>query len=473
MKDIKSLLSSLPSVDEVLKSPSGIQWQEKYSRRHVLQSVREVIDSYRQAIISGKIENAGYHVIHEEIHKKLEDLAEYNLKNVINATGIVIHTNLGRSVLSEAVMQHVKDIATGYSNLEYDIEKGVRGKRYSHIQSLTNQLTGAESCLIVNNNAAAVFVCLNTIAKDREVIVSRGELVEIGGSFRIPDIMKSSGAILKEVGTTNKTHISDYEKALTEHTALLLRVHQSNFRMTGFTQNPSLEELVSISRKFNLPLMFDLGSGCLIDLKPYGIHIEPTVQDVLKAGVDIVTFSGDKLLGGPQGGIIAGKSELIEQISKNPLMRAVRVDKMTLAAYEATLTAYLDEEKAKTTIPTVRMLMENKETIKKRAKKVLLKLKKKANFSIHEMAHIFIASDSSKSGGGALPEIEFMTYAVAVKPYKMSAGALGQKLRVNSPHIIARIQDDMVLLDMRTVQDSEIERMVDGIINALLSQNLA
>lgn len=467
MRDIKSLLSSLPSVDEVLKSQAVVQWQKKYPRRQVLQSIREVIDNHRKAILAGKIEDAGYDAMIVKIHEKLKKLAEYSLKNVINATGIVIHTNLGRSLLSEGVMQHVKDIATGYSNLEYDIEKGIRGKRYSHIQKLTSQITGAENCLIVNNNAAAVFICLNAIAKDREVIVSRGELVEIGGSFRVPDIMKSSGAILKEVGTTNKTHIYDYEKAITENTALILKVHQSNFRMTGFTQFPSLEELVSIGRRFNLPVMFDLGSGCLIDLKPYGIYIETTVQDVLKAGVDIVTFSGDKLLGGPQGGIIAGRSELIERISKNPLMRAVRVDKMTLAAYEATLNLYLDEEKAKTTIPTLRMLMENKENIRNRAKKALLKLKKKANFSLHEVADVSIVRDSSKSGGGALPEIEFMTYAIAVKPCKISAAALGQKLRLNSPPIIARIQDERVLLDMRTVQDSEIERLTEGIINSL------
>ncbi len=467
MRDIQTILSALPSVDEVLKSQKGMQWQKEYPRRYILQSVREVIDGRRNAILSGKRDDIDYDAMLEKIHIKLEKLSEFSLKPVINATGIVIHTNLGRSVLSEAVMQHVKEIACGYSNLEYDIEKGLRGKRYSHIQHLSTQITGSEGSLIVNNNAAAVLVCLNTLAKGKEVIVSRGELVEIGGSFRVPDIMKSSGAILKEVGTTNKTHIYDYEKAITENTALLLKVHQSNFRMTGFTQFPTIQELLSIGKRFNLPVMFDLGSGCLIDLKPYGIHIEPSVQEIIKTGVDIVTFSGDKLLGGPQGGIIAARTDLIDLISKNPLMRAIRVDKMTLAAFEATLKAYLDEEKAQTAIPTLRMLMEEKETIKKRAQKVLLKLRRTIGFSIDEFADISIAKDFSQSGGGALPEAKFETYAISIKPYKLSANAFEKKLRLNSRPIIARIHEDRVILDMRTVQNKEIEILIDGIIQSL------
>ncbi len=467
MRDIQTILSALPSVDEVLKSQKGMQWQKEYPRRYILQSVREVIDGRRNAILSGRRDDIDYDAMLEKIHIKLEKLSEFSLKPVINATGVVIHTNLGRSVLSEAVMQHVKEIACGYSNLEYDIEKGLRGKRYSHIQHLSTQITGSEGSLIVNNNAAAVLVCLNTLAKGKEVIVSRGELVEIGGSFRVPDIMKSSGAILKEVGTTNKTHIYDYEKAITENTALLLKVHQSNFRMTGFTQFPTIQELLSIGKRFNLPVMFDLGSGCLIDLKPYGIHIEPSVQEIIKTGVDIVTFSGDKLLGGPQGGIIAARTDLIDLISKNPLMRAIRVDKMTLAAFEATLKAYLDEEKAQTAIPTLRMLMEEKETIKKRAQKVLLKLRRTIGFSIDEFADISIAKDFSQSGGGALPEAKFETYAISIKPYKLSANAFEKKLRLNSRPIIARIHEDRVILDMRTVQNKEIEILIDGIIQSL------
>ncbi len=469
MSDIKSLLSNLPSVDEILKSSNGLKWLKNYPRRHVLQAIREVIDIARSAIISGKGTDIQLESLMDKINEKLQKLSAFSLQNVINATGVVIHTNLGRSILSQNIMQHVREIACSYSNLEYDIEKGIRGKRYSHIQNLITQITGAESSLIVNNNAAAVLICLNTIAKGKEVILSRGELVEIGGSFRIPDVMSSSGAILKEVGTTNKTHVKDYEQAITENTVLLLKVHQSNFRMIGFTKSLTLQELVSLGKKSRLPVMFDLGSGCIIDLKPYNIFIEPSVQEIIKTGIDIVTFSGDKLLGGPQGGIIAGKSEWIEQISKNPLMRALRVDKMTLAAFEATFRCYLDEEKAKNQIPTLQMLLQDKTDIKKRAQKALLKIKKYQNFSIHDHCEIKIIEDNSQSGGGALPEIEFPTYAIAVKPYKISVNSLEKRLRKSMHPIIARINEDRLILDMRTVQDNEIETLIEGLIKSLRS----
>lgn len=464
MENIKSLLSQLPSVDEILKSQRGKLWQEKHPRRYVLQAIREVIDDVRSDILKGNNTSINLELISDEIDKRLQKLSKFNLIPVINATGVVIHTNLGRSILSHSVMKHVSEIACGYSNLEYDLGKGQRGKRYSHVQHLISQITGAESSLIVNNNAAAVFICLNTIAKGKEVIVSRGELVEIGGSFRIPDVMNASGAILREVGTTNKTHLYDYEKAINENTALLLKVHQSNFKMTGFTKSLTIEEMVSIGKKFNIPVMFDLGSGCLIELKSYGIHIEPSVQEIIKAGVDIVTFSGDKLLGGPQGGVIAGKHELIENISKNPLMRAIRVDKMTLAAFEATIRLYLDEEKAKKEIPTLRMLLESKVNIKKRAQKIIAKLKK---LSTNEYADISIISDFSQSGGGALPEMEFETFAISVKPYNMPVNLLETRLRGNTPPIIARIKEDGLILDMRTVQDNEIPELINGLVISL------
>jgi L-seryl-tRNA(Ser) seleniumtransferase len=384
---------------------------------------------------------------------------------VINATGVVIHTNLGRSVLSEEILENVKKVACGYSNLEYDLEKGERGKRYSHIQRLLNEITGAESSLIVNNNAAAVFVCLTALAKGKEVIVSRGELVEIGGSFRVPDVMSSSGAILREVGTTNKTHLHDYEKAINENTALLLKVHQSNFRTIGFTRQVEIEDLVTLGKKHNIPVMFDLGSGCLIDLKPYGVHIEPTVQDIVKSGCDIVTFSGDKLLGGPQGGAIAGKAELVEKISKNPLMRAVRIDKLTLSAFEAVLMHYLDEEKARKEIPTVKMLLQDVGEIKDRAKRIALRLRREIKENI---SNIKVIADSSQSGGGALPEIEFKTYVIAIKPKKLSVNKLEERLRHGNPPIIARIKEDALIIDARTVRNTEIEALVKGIEGALL-----
>lgn len=467
MNDTKSLLSSLPSVDEVMKSPIGLLWQQKHSRKYVLQAVREVVENIRSDILNGNNPDISHDSILDRIDKKIQKLSAFSLIPVINATGVVIHTNLGRSILSESVMQHVQEISCGYSNLEYDMEKGARGKRYSHIQQLLNEITGAENSLIVNNNAAAVLICLNTIAKGKEVIVSRGELVEIGGSFRIPDVMAGSGAILKEVGTTNKTHIYDYERAITENTALLLKVHQSNFRMIGFTKSLSMQELVAVGKKYNLPVMFDLGSGCLIDLKPYDVHIEHSVQEIIESGVDIVTFSGDKLLGGPQGGIIVAKSELIEQISQNPLMRALRIDKMTLAAFEATLRVYLNEEKAKIEIPTLRMLLEDKEAIKKRAEKLISRLKRQPDFSIHTHAEIHIIKDYSQSGGGALPEIQFETFAVSIKPYNISVNLLEKRLRKNTQPIIARINENRLILDMRTVQNHEIDNLVSGIIQSL------
>ncbi len=461
----QKLLASLPSVDEILKSDKGLEWQESFPRRYVLKAIREIIEEKRQAILRDELKEISPESLLPDIQNRIERLSSFSLKPVINATGVVIHTNLGRSVLSEEILENVKKVACGYSNLEYDLEKGERGKRYSHIQRLLNEITGAESSLIVNNNAAAVFVCLSALAKGKEVIVSRGELVEIGGSFRVPDVMASSGAILKEVGTTNKTHLYDYESAINENTALLLKVHQSNFRTIGFTKQIEIDELVTLGRKHNIPVMFDLGSGCLIDLKPYGVHIEPTVQDIVKSGCDIVTFSCDKLLGGPQGGVIVGKTELIEKIAKNPLMRAVRIDKLTLSAFEAVLMHYLDEEKAKKEIPTLKMLLQDVNEIKDRAKRIAMRLRREVK---EDIANIEVIADSSQSGGGALPEIEFKTYVVAIKPKKLSVNKLEERLRHGNPPIIARIKEDALIIDARTVRDREIEVLVKGIEGALL-----
>lgn len=461
----QKLLASLPSVDEILKSEKGLEWQESFPRRYVVKAVREIIEEKRQSILRDELKELSMEAMFSEIQKRIEDLSAFSLKPVINATGIVIHTNLGRSVLSDKIMENVKKVACGYSNLEYDLEKGQRGKRYSHIQRLTNEITGAESSLIVNNNAAAVFVCLSALAKGKEVIVSRGELVEIGGSFRVPDVMSSSGAILREVGTTNKTHLHDYEKAINENTALLLKVHQSNFRTIGFTKQVEIEDIVSLGRRHNIPVMFDLGSGCLIDLKPYGVHIEPTVQEIVKSGCDIVTFSGDKLLGGPQGGVIVGKTELIDKIAKNPLMRALRVDKFTLSAFEATLMCYLDEEKAKKEISTLKMLLQDVKEIKNRAKTIALRLKRTIK---DDVADISVIEDASQSGGGALPEIEFKTYAVALKPKRLPVNRLEERLRCGLLPIITRIKEDALIIDAKTVRNREVEVLVKGVITALV-----
>ncbi|BCB95099.1 L-seryl-tRNA(Sec) selenium transferase [Dissulfurispira thermophila] len=461
----QKLLSLLPSVDEILKSKKGSQWQEIYPRRYVLKAIREIIEEKRQAILRDELKEISIEAMLPDIEHRVERLSSFSLKPVINATGVVVHTNLGRSVLSEEILENVKRVACGYSNLEYDLEKGERGKRYWHVQMLLNEITGAESSLIVNNNAAAVFVCLSALAKGKEVIVSRGELVEIGGSFRVPDVMASSGAILREVGTTNKTHLYDYENAINEDTGLLLKVHQSNFRTIGFTKLVGIEELVNLGRTYNIPVMFDLGSGCLMDLRPYGIYVEPTVHEIIKSGCDIVTFSGDKLLGGPQGGIIVGRSELIEKIAKNPLMRAVRIDKLTLSAFEAVLMHYLDEEKAKKEIPTLRMLLQDINEIRARAKKIATRLHREIK---DDVAKIEIVEDSSQSGGGALPEVEFKTFVITIKPENLSVNHLQERLRHGNPPVIVRIKEDNIILDVRTVRDIEIKPLVKVVSEALL-----
>ncbi|MBI4697998.1 MAG: L-seryl-tRNA(Sec) selenium transferase [Nitrospirae bacterium] len=463
MQDKQKDLSNIPSVDELLKGPNGEKWLGVYQRSVVVRAIREVLDIKRKDILSGSNTGLSIDAISHDIEKKIGELSAYKLRPLINATGVVIHTNLGRAILSDKAIQNMIHTAGSYTNLEYDIPGGKRGKRYAHIKDILRELTGAEDALVVNNNAAAVLVCLNTLAKDREAVVSRGELVEIGGSFRIPEVMKSSGVILKEVGATNKAHLSDYRNALSGSTALLLKVHQSNYKMIGFTEEVSLKELVKLGREFRLPVMADLGSGCMIDLEKYGIHGEPTVQSVVREGVDLVTFSGDKLLGGPQAVIIAGKEKLIQKIQKNPFLRAVRVDKLTLASLEATLMLYLDEEKAVSEIPTLRMLTQSKAVIKKRAQKISASLKK----DISGKASIGIIEDQSRAGGGSLPETDFPTFAVSIKPSQISVNELEKRLRLGNAPVIARIKEDALLIDARTVQDKEIMALVDCIKAAL------
>ncbi|MFQ3573189.1 MAG: L-seryl-tRNA(Sec) selenium transferase [Thermodesulfovibrionales bacterium] len=463
MKD-KELLSNLPSVDELLRSQEVETWLQSYPRLYVLKAIRDTIDSKRKAILSSRPVSIEKNNLLTEICERIESLCSYSLRSLINATGIVIHTNLGRSVLSDDIMDHVKEVSTSYSTLEYDIEQGKRGKRYSHVQRLLRDITGAEDALVVNNNAGAVFMCLREMAKGKEVIVSRGELVEIGGSFRVPDVMAESGAILREVGTTNKTHLHDYERAINENTALFLKVHQSNFRTIGFVKLVDIEELVGLGKMHKIPVMFDLGSGCLIDLKPYGIHIEPTVQQIVKSGCDIVTFSGDKLLGGPQGGVIAGKKEFIDRISKNPLMRALRVDKMTLSAFEAVLMKYLDLDKALQYIPTLKMLLQPVEEIRQRAININEKLMASESNKFLESS---VIEDESQAGGGSLPEVSLRTYVVSLKPQRITVNALESRLRLGKPPVITRIKDDALILDARTIQDREIPVLIKRLIESI------
>ncbi|MBI5409643.1 MAG: L-seryl-tRNA(Sec) selenium transferase [Nitrospirae bacterium] len=459
--EIRHLLSQLPSVDECLKSSYGERWLASFPRKIVLRALRETIDSKRKEILSGKTPEVSLDAISNDIEAAIKKHSGYKLNPLINATGVVIHTNLGRSILSDRAIEHVVTTARSYSNLEYEISTGKRGKRYSNIKDVIKELTGAEDAVVVNNNAAAVLICLDTFAKGQEVIVSRGELVEIGGSFRVPEVMKASGAILREVGTTNKTHLHDYENALCGNTALLLKVHQSNYRVIGFTEEVPVEKLVKLGSEFNIPVADDLGSGCMIDLREYGVQGEPTVQEVVKTGADIVTFSGDKLLGGPQAGLIVGKEKFIQKIQKNPLLRAMRIDKMTLASLEATFMQYLNEEKALKEIPTLRMMTEPVEIIKKRAKKIYTSLK-----ALSDRAMIAVVPDESQAGGGSLPEINFPTFAVSIKPNNISVNELEKRLRLGASPVIARIKDNALLIDARTVQEREIKDLVRCVVTA-------
>ncbi|HXX80118.1 MAG TPA: L-seryl-tRNA(Sec) selenium transferase [Thermodesulfovibrionales bacterium] len=460
--DARELLSSLPSVDEALKSEYGREWLRKYPRRYVLDAIREAIALRRKEILEGTAKEVSLESMTAGISLNIQRLATPGLRPLINATGIVVHTNLGRSVLSERIMEKVSSVATGYSTLEYDLASGKRGKRHTHIKRLLREITGAEDGFAVNNNAAAVFLCLSALARGREVIVSRGELVEIGGSFRIPDVMSHSGALLKEVGTTNKTHLYDYENACSEATALILKVHRSNYQIVGFTEEVPIEKLVSFGHGRGVPVMYDLGSGCLIPLDQYGIHGEPAVQEIVKSGADLITFSGDKLLGGPQAGIIVGRRECIERIQKHPLARAVRIDKLTLAALEVTLMEYLDGEQAKEHIPTLRMLLEDPGTIKARAKKIASLIKREIKGVVLQ-----VKEDSSQAGGGSLPAAEFPTYVVAIKPEKISVNQMEETLRRGEPALIARIQGNSLILDARTIGELEITAVARAVTAAL------
>lgn len=375
-----------------------------------------------------------------------------HLKHVYNGTGVVIHTNLGRSVLSESTTDKLVQAGGYYSNLEFNLETGQRGSRYSLVEDIICDLTGAEAALVVNNNAAAVLISLDTLAKGNEVIVSRGQLVEIGGSFRIPDVMAKSGAKLVEVGATNRTHLHDYEDAITDDTAMLLRVHTSNFRIIGFTSVVSADEMVKLAKQKGLATMEDLGSGSLIDLSKYGFPKEPTVQEIVKAGVDVVTFSGDKLLGGPQAGIIVGNKSIIDKIKKNPLNRALRIDKFTLAGLESVLREYYDMEEALRAVPTLRMLTTSPELLKKRGKSLLRRIKAKLNQS----CVLQLIPTVSKVGGGALPEYNIDSWALQINPLKLKLVELERGLRKLSTPVIGRIENDCLLLDVRTIQDREL-----------------
>lgn len=384
----------------------------------------------------------------DHIENNVAKIKRANMRPVINGTGTILHTNLGRAPLSEKHMKHILSVASGYSNLEYNLEMGKRGERYAHFESLLCKLTGAEAAMAVNNNAASVLLILSTLASGGEVITSRGELVEIGGHFRIPDVMEQSGAVLREVGTTNKTRRDDFERVINEQTRGILKVHTSNYRIVGFTESASLEELVSLGEKYELPVIEDLGSGVLINLENYGLSHEPTVQESVQKGADVVCFSGDKLLGGPQAGIIVGKKKYIEQMKKNPLTRAIRIDKFTAAALEQVLLEYLSEEQALQNIPVLRMITKPREELEKKAADLQEML-----FSCELAADIEIVPCDSQIGGGALPLEKIPSVAVAICPHFISVDQLEKRMRSLPVPVIPRIADDRVLLDVRTIEE--------------------
>jgi len=466
----QQVLRKIPSVDEILSKPEMVDLLNAHPRAIVVDAIRKGLNGLREALLNqdpSKIEDATFSFDHlyPIIQREIDLQLRTRLRRVINATGVVIHTNLGRSPLPPQALQHMTNISRTYSNLEYDLELGERGDRYSHVEGILCRLSGAESALVVNNNAGAVLLVLNTMAEGKEVIVSRGELVEIGGAFRIPDVMKRSGALLKEVGTTNRTHLSDYEKAVGSQTALFLKVHTSNFRIMGFTSSVSLQELVQLGKQYDLPVMEDLGSGCLLDLTAYGLEKEPTVPEVIGAGVDVVTFSGDKLLGGPQAGLILGKKKFMDPIKVNPLTRALRIDKLTLAALESTLLLYLDEKRATREIPTLRMLSLDMGKLKRRGRRLLKRLSGVAQGGIE----FILKEDISQVGGGAYPLQELPTIVLTIKPLNLSVNRLQENLRKDEPPVISRISQDELILDMRTVFDDEIPLLAAGIERALRS----
>ena len=461
-----NLYKMIPKVDQILEDEVIKNLLEKNSKNLVMESIHEELNNIRmnisngcdKSLISNKIEN-----LIENIQKNLLNKKIFSLRKVINASGVVIHTNLGRSVLNDEILENVKNISVGYSNLEYDLEKGERGSRYSHLSEIIKKITGAEDCMVVNNNAAAVMLILSTMAKGKNVITSRSELVEIGGSFRIPDVCRESGAELKEIGTTNKTHLSDYENAIDENTAALFKVHQSNFKILGFTESVSSFELNSLKEKYNIPIIEDLGSGVLIDLSKYGLSHEPTVQECIKNGVDIVSFSGDKLLGGVQAGIIVGKKEYIEKMKKNQLTRALRVDKFTLSALEAVFSYYIDEELAISKIPTLNMLTIKIEKLYDKAQKLIEYLGENNEFSYA------IIDIDSEVGAGSLPTQKLPSKAIKVISKSFTENELEEKLRSNRIPIITRIYKGNLIFDVRTIFENEFCIIKDA-LNSLIGE---
>jgi L-seryl-tRNA(Ser) seleniumtransferase len=468
--DKEQMLRNIPSVNEILNKPQLLGVQEKGVPRFVmLRAIQDVLDMTRRNIIQGKEEPESDWLDHllEQVMGRIADLQQHRLQKVINGTGVVLHTNMGRALLPKKAVEAVAEAAAAFTNLELDLASGKRGQRYRHVEELLCQLTGAENALVVNNNAAAVLLALNTLGRGQEAIVSRGQLVEIGGSFRVPEVMAQSGVAMIEVGTTNKTKLKDYEDAISENTGLLVRVHTSNYRIIGFTQEVALREMVALGRARGIPVLDDLGSGCLMNLNRWELPIEPTVMDSVQAGADIITFSADKLMGGPQAGIILGRKKFMDRMKKNPLLRALRLDKLTLAALESILYIYLENKDVEESIPVLRMLSEKAETIREKA----VCLTEELNLHWGAFGLASVVATASQAGGGSLPETEIPSYGVAMTVNGWSASQLEAYLRTHEPPIIARISQDQVVMDLRTLLpgDDKIiltalapERMIGG-----------
>lgn len=456
-ESMEQYLRQIPAVDKILQQRPIKELAAQYSRKTVVNVIRRVNEELRERILNEDI-TEDFEVSMDKVVKLVLERADEwlspSLRPVINGTGVVIHTNLGRSLLAEAAQKRLVEVAQNYSTLEIDVQTGQRGSRYEHVTELLTYLTGAEDSLVVNNNAGAVLLALSTLAEGKEVIISRGQLVEIGGSFRIPEVMEQSGAQLVEVGATNKTHLRDYEAAITDKTGLLLDVHTSNYRIVGFAEQVSLEELVELGAENDLPVLNDLGSGTLIDFNQYGFSPEPTVQDNVNAGADVITFSGDKLLGGPQAGIIVGQEEYIAEMKKNPLTRALRVDKFTLAALEETLRLYLDLETAVDRIPTLQLLTVDLEILEKRANRLASRLDELDTLEPE------VEQSFSQVGGGAFPTEDLETFVVGISVDHLTAVEISNKLRNLDPPLFTRIQKEKIIIDARTIKDEELDTIV-------------
>jgi len=459
-------LRALPAVSALLECAEVQDWLRGVSRGIVVTALRRALDDFRETILHGQgSDEVNVQVLLDRAEEHLFHHALPSLRRVINATGIVLHTGLGRAPLSEAATEAMLEAAAGYCNLEYDLTTGQRGKRLAHVADLLRSVTTAEGATVLNNNAAATLLILQTFAAGREVIVSRGQLIEIGGSFRLPDVMRASGAVLREVGTTNRTRLADYESSVTDATAIVLRVHPSNFRVTGFVEEVPIEPLVELAHRFGLLAVDDLGSGALFDLTTLGLPAEPHARRSLAAGADLICFSGDKLLGGPQCGIVLGRQALIDQLERNPLMRTYRVDKLTLAALEATLRSYLDPREAAEQVPSLSMLCADTETLAARAQSLCEQLSAALP---HE--RFFVCSDEGFAGGGALPVEPFPTVVVQWRPSAAPVHTVVDALRHADVPIIARVRDDAICFDLRTIRPDEIETLVGSVQSAAVDE---